>query len=179
VVSFSITKRQRDFTSVHQVLATNYQIICDPALSGQAQQVLAGAGGLRQTAGSFGPQGGAGGFGGPSAGGPGAGYGGQPGGSSHPGPAGHAPGQSGPAAPPQGSPYGGDATRHEPSSPASRPSTSGGLRDEHGRPRYGTNEGPRYGETPETSPASAPEGGAVPDSSPSSEPPRYGERSGE
>jgi hypothetical protein len=40
VVSFSITKRQRDFTSVHQVLATNYQIVVDPQLSGRAQQIL-------------------------------------------------------------------------------------------------------------------------------------------
>jgi hypothetical protein len=43
VVSFSITKRQRDFTSVHQVLATNYQIVVDPQLIGQAQQILGSA----------------------------------------------------------------------------------------------------------------------------------------
>lgn len=43
VVSFSITKRQRDFTSVHQVLATNYQIVVDPQLIGQAQQILGAA----------------------------------------------------------------------------------------------------------------------------------------
>lgn len=40
VVSFSITKRFRDFTSVHQVLATNYQIIVDPQLTGRARQLL-------------------------------------------------------------------------------------------------------------------------------------------
>jgi hypothetical protein len=40
VVSFSITRRARDFTSVHQVLATNYQIICDPQLTLQAQRIL-------------------------------------------------------------------------------------------------------------------------------------------
>ncbi|WIB12049.1 general stress protein [Curtobacterium sp. MCPF17_052] len=34
IVSFAITKRQRDFTSVHQVLATNYQIVVEPQLSG-------------------------------------------------------------------------------------------------------------------------------------------------
>jgi hypothetical protein len=42
VVSFSITRRARDFTSVHQVLASNYQIICDPQLTLQAQRILGG-----------------------------------------------------------------------------------------------------------------------------------------
>ncbi len=40
IVSFAITKRQRDFTSVHQVLATTYQIVVDPQLTGQAQRIL-------------------------------------------------------------------------------------------------------------------------------------------
>ena len=44
IVSFAITKRQRDFTSVHQVLATNYQIIVDPQLVGQAQRILGQSG---------------------------------------------------------------------------------------------------------------------------------------
>ncbi|MGN6408018.1 MAG: general stress protein, partial [Curtobacterium sp.] len=39
IVSFAITKRQRDFTSVHQVLATNYQIVVDPQLTGQARRI--------------------------------------------------------------------------------------------------------------------------------------------
>lgn len=42
VVSFSVTKRQRDFTSVHQVLASNYQIVIDPQLIGRARQILGG-----------------------------------------------------------------------------------------------------------------------------------------
>ena len=49
IVSFAITKRQRDFTSVHQVLATNYQIVVEPQLSGQAQRILGQAGAIQHT----------------------------------------------------------------------------------------------------------------------------------
>lgn len=40
IVSHSISKRRRDFTSVHQVLASSYQIIVDPAASLRAQELL-------------------------------------------------------------------------------------------------------------------------------------------
>lgn len=40
IVSYAITRRRRDFTSTHQVLASNYQIIIDPELTAKAQQVL-------------------------------------------------------------------------------------------------------------------------------------------
>ncbi|GAA2028131.1 hypothetical protein GCM10009819_09580 [Agromyces tropicus] len=40
VVSYSINRRRRDFTSVMQVLATRYAIIADPAHVGRARQVL-------------------------------------------------------------------------------------------------------------------------------------------
>jgi hypothetical protein len=49
IVSFAITKRQRDFTSIHQVLATTYQIVVDPQLSGQAQRILGQAGAIEHT----------------------------------------------------------------------------------------------------------------------------------
>lgn len=41
IVSYALTRRNRDFTSTHQVLASNYQIIIDPDLLLRAQQVLA------------------------------------------------------------------------------------------------------------------------------------------
>ena len=40
IVSYSLNRRRRDFTSTHQVLASNYQIIIDPELTAKAQQVL-------------------------------------------------------------------------------------------------------------------------------------------
>jgi hypothetical protein len=83
VVSFSVTKRLRDFTSVHQVLASNYQIVVDPQLTAQAQQVLSRAGtatGRPQQFGQQQPPFGGGPFsGGPGVGGPGAGGPGWPG----------------------------------------------------------------------------------------------------
>lgn len=41
IVSYAISRRRRDFTSTHQVLASNYQIIIDPELTAKAQEVLA------------------------------------------------------------------------------------------------------------------------------------------
>jgi hypothetical protein len=41
IVGYSLNRRRRDFTSTHQVLAANYQIIIDPELTAKAQQVLA------------------------------------------------------------------------------------------------------------------------------------------
>jgi hypothetical protein len=40
VVSYAFNRRRRDFTSVHQVLASNYQIIIDPQLTAKAQALL-------------------------------------------------------------------------------------------------------------------------------------------
>jgi hypothetical protein len=40
IVSYSLGRRRRDFTSTHQVLASNYQIVIDPSLTVQAQRVL-------------------------------------------------------------------------------------------------------------------------------------------
>ena len=39
-VTYTISRRRRDFTSTHQVLASNYQIIIDPELTAKAQQAL-------------------------------------------------------------------------------------------------------------------------------------------
>lgn len=41
IVTYAINRRRRDFTSTHQVIASNYQIIIDPSLTAKAQQVLA------------------------------------------------------------------------------------------------------------------------------------------
>lgn len=41
IVTYAINRRRRDFTSTHQVIASNYQIIIDPQLTAKAQQVLA------------------------------------------------------------------------------------------------------------------------------------------
>ncbi|MDH6180418.1 hypothetical protein M2152_000600 [Microbacteriaceae bacterium SG_E_30_P1] len=41
IVSYAVTRRRRDFTSTHQVLASNYQIIISPELTAKAQQTLA------------------------------------------------------------------------------------------------------------------------------------------
>lgn len=40
LVTYAINRRRRDFTSTHQVLASNYQIIIDPQLTAKAQDVL-------------------------------------------------------------------------------------------------------------------------------------------
>jgi hypothetical protein len=40
IVTYAINRRRRDFTSTHQVLASNYQIIIDPDLTAKAQQTL-------------------------------------------------------------------------------------------------------------------------------------------
>ncbi len=40
LVTYAINRRRRDFTSTHQVLASNYQIIIDPELTARAQQTL-------------------------------------------------------------------------------------------------------------------------------------------
>ena len=40
VISYAITKRTRDFSSMTQVLASNYQVIVRPDLTARAQQVL-------------------------------------------------------------------------------------------------------------------------------------------
>lgn len=44
VISYAITKRQRDFSSMTQVVASNYQVIVRPDLAARAQQVLANGG---------------------------------------------------------------------------------------------------------------------------------------
>lgn len=43
VVSYAITRRNRDFTSTHQVIASNYQVIIDPEFTAKAQSVLSSA----------------------------------------------------------------------------------------------------------------------------------------
>ena len=43
LVTYAINRRSRDFTSTHQVLASNYQIISDPEVTAKAQQALANA----------------------------------------------------------------------------------------------------------------------------------------
>jgi hypothetical protein len=40
VASFAISRRRRDFTSTHQVLARSYQIVVDPGLAHRAQEIL-------------------------------------------------------------------------------------------------------------------------------------------
>lgn len=41
IVSYAFNRRRRDFTSTHQVLASNYQIIIDAQLTAKAQALLA------------------------------------------------------------------------------------------------------------------------------------------
>jgi hypothetical protein len=41
VISYAVTRRQRDFASQSQVLASNYQVIVNPELTVRAQQLLA------------------------------------------------------------------------------------------------------------------------------------------
>lgn len=163
IVSFAITKRQRDFTSVHQVLATNYQIVVNPQLTGQAQRILGEHGATPSTHWNEDPR--------------------------QSGPGTPAPGQQ-PwrPAPPQQSPYGGHATPHQqpggpqqsgtsaPDAQTGAPTAAGAP----GAPRYGTNDGPRYGENaapgaaaPADRPASG--GPAIPERRPQ-DPPQYGER---
>jgi len=168
IVSFAITKRQRDFTSVHQVLATNYQIVVEPQLVGQARRILGEAGLAPTTHWNPGTPGAPGPQSGPNAGGPGL-HGQQP---WRPGP-----GSAGGQVPPQQSPYGGHATPHQQPGGTQQPGTSAPAPQSgapSGTPRYGTNDGPRYGETPSTAPAPAAPS-AVPQPR-ADEPPRYGER---
>ncbi|WP_157156715.1 MULTISPECIES: general stress protein [unclassified Diaminobutyricimonas] len=40
LATYGLNRRKRDFTSMTQVLATNYQIVIDPNLTAQAQSVL-------------------------------------------------------------------------------------------------------------------------------------------
>lgn len=40
IVGYAVSRRSRDFTSTHQVIASNYQIIIDPELTAKAQAVL-------------------------------------------------------------------------------------------------------------------------------------------
>ncbi|MEO6200889.1 MAG: general stress protein [Cryobacterium sp.] len=42
LVSYSLNRRRRDFTSTMQVIASNYQVIIDPALVSRARNLLAG-----------------------------------------------------------------------------------------------------------------------------------------
>ncbi|ROS74930.1 hypothetical protein EDF24_2369 [Curtobacterium sp. PhB130] len=158
IVSFAITKRQRDFTSVHQVLATNYQIIVDPQLVGQAQRILGQSGATPHAAWNPGQQSGA----------PGSQFQGPP------------QQQSWRPGPPQGSPYGGHSTPHnQPGGPAQ----SGPAAPATGaQPRYGTNDGPRYGEVAQPGQPGqaaqpvASQQPAAPSAPRADEPPRYGER---
>lgn len=43
IVGYAITRRSRDFTSTHQVIASNYQIISDPEVTAKAQAALSSA----------------------------------------------------------------------------------------------------------------------------------------
>ena len=40
LAGYAVSRRRRDFTSTHQVLASNYQILIDPQLTAKAQAVL-------------------------------------------------------------------------------------------------------------------------------------------
>lgn len=41
IVSYAMNRSRRDFTSTHQVIASNYQIVVDPSLALRAQELLA------------------------------------------------------------------------------------------------------------------------------------------
>ncbi len=41
IVSYALNRRRRDFTSIHQVIASRYEIIVDPNLLIRAQELLA------------------------------------------------------------------------------------------------------------------------------------------
>ena len=56
LVSFAITRRTRDYTSLTQVLATSYSIIVDPELANRARNLLAGVGGAQDAAPGFAQQ---------------------------------------------------------------------------------------------------------------------------
>ncbi|WP_144710740.1 general stress protein [Curtobacterium pusillum] len=180
IVSFAITKRQRDFTSVHQVLATNYQIVVDPQLVGQARRILGEAGIAPTTHWNPGTPGAPGGPGAPGSGSSGSGVRGAGFQGQEPWRPG-APGAGAPGAgaPSQGSPYGGHATPHQQPGGAQQPGTSA-PGTQTGAPRYGTNEGPRYGEGQAVPSApSAPSDPGAPSTASQAraeEPPRYGER---
>ncbi|KQR43851.1 hypothetical protein ABID92_002279 [Frigoribacterium sp. PvP120] len=40
LASFAVSRRRRDFTSTHQVLARSYQIVVDPGVSHRAREIL-------------------------------------------------------------------------------------------------------------------------------------------
>jgi hypothetical protein len=50
VVSYAITRRRRDYTSLTQVLATSYSIIVDPELGNRARNLLQSTGGVTSAA---------------------------------------------------------------------------------------------------------------------------------
>ncbi|WJY00164.1 general stress protein [Curtobacterium sp. 458] len=164
IVSFAITKRQRDFTSVHQVLATNYQIVVDPQLTGQAQKILGQFGATQST------------------------HWDSPSSSSSQG----APvnrqepwrpeprQQQEPWRPDprqQQAPYGGHATPHQQPGGTQQSGTSA-PGAQTGAPRYGTNDGPRYGEVPSGAPVGPAAGQPGASSSAPAGPPRYGTNDG-
>ncbi|MFS0729688.1 general stress protein [Curtobacterium sp. 1P10AnD] len=167
IVSFAITKRQRDFTSVHQVLATNYQIVVDPQLTGQAQKILGQFGATQSTH-----------WNSPSPGAP----------TNRQEPWRPEPRQQEPWRPEprqQQAPYGGHATPHQQPGGTQQPGASAhgaqtgaprfGTND---GPRYGTNDGPRYGETPSGAPAGPAAGAPAAPSGAPAGPPRYGTNDG-
>lgn len=41
IVSYALTKRTRDYTSTHQVIASRYEIIVDPSITLRAQEAMA------------------------------------------------------------------------------------------------------------------------------------------
>ncbi len=41
IVSYAVTRRRRDFSSTHQVLASTYQVIIDPSQTARARMALA------------------------------------------------------------------------------------------------------------------------------------------
>jgi hypothetical protein len=41
IATYGLSRRRRDFTSTHQVLASNYQVIVDPSLAAKAHEVIA------------------------------------------------------------------------------------------------------------------------------------------
>ncbi|MGN6126811.1 MAG: general stress protein [Humibacter sp.] len=53
VVSYAITRRTRDYTSMTQVLATSYSVIVDPESANRARNLLTGIGGVQDVAPGF------------------------------------------------------------------------------------------------------------------------------
>ncbi|GAB3390232.1 hypothetical protein GCM10027568_13750 [Humibacter soli] len=53
VVSYAITRRRRDYTSMTQVLATSYSVIVDPESANRARNLLTGIGGVQDVAPGF------------------------------------------------------------------------------------------------------------------------------